>query len=481
MAVKKITKRWLFNNLGVILVILLALEVAFAIGVRGFFYSSVEQSVNSQANYITSMLKSYSEDSSVTFSTEVRRMVEQFGEKDKMELMAVDINGNVIITSSGFESTEKMYMPDFEEAIVSSDMRGQFRGVINNENVLAITVLSPVNDESLAAMRFVVSLSRVDEQIVVFIAIITLIGVAIIFFVILSSSYFINSIVIPVGEMGKTARRIAQGDFKARLEKKNDDEIGELCDIINYMAEELATSEALKNDFISSVSHELRTPLTSIKGWVETIAAIRDPADPNFRRGVQVISSEADRLYSMVEELLDFSRMQNGLKLDLQLLDLVAEVSDAAIMVERRVELEGLHLAYDEPEEPMPVMADPARLRQVFINVLDNAVKYSPPHGTVRMDVLSDGNSAFVNISDEGRGIAPDDLENVKVKFFKGKGAVRGSGIGLAVVDEIVTALDGSVDIQSEVGRGTTVTVRLPLYKRPAPSGAPPRGGTAGV
>ena len=183
----------------------------------------------------------------------------------------------------------------------------------------------------------------------------------------------------------------------------------------------------------------------------------------------------------MVEELLYFSRMQNGLKLDLQLLDLVAEVSDAAIMVERRVELEGLHLAYDEPEEPMPVMADPARLRQVFINVLDNAVKYSPPHGTVRMDVLSDGNSAFVNISDEGRGIAPDDLENVKVKFFKGKGAVRGSGIGLAVVDEIVTALDGSVDIQSEVGRGTTVTVRLPLYKRPAPSGAPPRGGTAGV
>ena len=285
----------------------------------------------------------------------------------------------------------------------------------------------------------------------------------------------------PIGEIEATAAKIAEGNLDTRIENKYNDEIGKLSDTINHMAGELDKTERMKNEFISSVSHELRTPLTSIKGWVETIAAIRDPADPNFRRGVQVISSEADRLYSMVEELLDFSRMQNGLKLDLQLLDLVAEVSDAAIMVERRVELEGLHLAYDEPEEPMPVMADPARLRQVFINVLDNAVKYSPPHGTVRMDVLSDGNSAFVNISDEGRGIAPDDLENVKVKFFKGKGAVRGSGIGLAVVDEIVTALDGSVDIQSEVGRGTTVTVRLPLYKRPAPSGAPPRGGTAGV
>ncbi len=293
--------------------------------------------------------------------------------------------------------------------------------------------------------------------------------------------FFIRSIVRPIGEIEATAAKIAEGNLDTRIENKYNDEIGKLSDTINHMAGELDKTERMKNEFISSVSHELRTPLTSIKGWVETIAAIRDPADPNFRRGVQVISSEADRLYSMVEELLDFSRMQNGLKLDLQLLDLVAEVSDAAIMVERRVELEGLHLAYDEPEEPMPVMADPARLRQVFINVLDNAVKYSPPHGTVRMDVLSDGNSAFVNISDEGRGIAPDDLENVKVKFFKGKGAVRGSGIGLAVVDEIVTALDGSVDIQSEVGRGTTVTVRLPLYKRPAPSGAPPRGGTAGV
>ena len=293
--------------------------------------------------------------------------------------------------------------------------------------------------------------------------------------------FFIRSIVRPIGEIEATAAKIAEGNLDTRIENKYNDEIGTLSDTINHMAGELDKTERMKNEFISSVSHELRTPLTSIKGWVETIAAIRDPADPNFRRGVQVISSEADRLYSMVEELLDFSRMQNGLKLDLQLLDLVAEVSDAAIMVERRVELEGLHLAYDEPEEPMPVMADPARLRQVFINVLDNAVKYSPPHGTVRMDVLSDGNSAFVNISDEGRGIAPDDLENVKVKFFKGKGAVRGSGIGLAVVDEIVTALDGSVDIQSEVGRGTTVTVRLPLYKRPAPSGAPPRGGTAGV
>ena len=349
------------------------------------------------------------------------------------------------------------------------------------EKVMAVTTLLPRAAGEIVAVRFVTSLTLVDQSIAALVAFSLALVTAVVLFSVWTGMFFIRSIVRPIGEIEATAAKIAEGNLDTRIENKYNDEIGKLSDTINHMAGELDKTERMKNEFISSVSHELRTPLTSIKGWVETIAAIRDPADPNFRRGVQVISSEADRLYSMVEELLDFSRMQNGLKLDLQLLDLVAEVSDAAIMVERRVELEGLHLAYDEPEEPMPVMADPARLRQVFINVLDNAVKYSPPHGTVRMDVLSDGNSAFVNISDEGRGIAPDDLENVKVKFFKGKGAVRGSGIGLAVVDEIVTALDGSVDIQSEVGRGTTVTVRLPLYKRPAPSGAPPRGGTAGV
>ena len=397
--------------------------------------------------------------------------------------MLLDQNGVVLATSSGIINENLTDGTDYYRALVSSDGIGRaiFR-TPDGERVMAVTALVPYDAGNITAMRLVTSLTLADRQwwnLVLISGGVVLVALG---FALWSGLFFVRSIVRPLGQVESIANRIAGGDLQTRLpDTRYDDEIGRLCRTINEMAEHLTETERMKNEFISSVSHELRTPLTSIKGWVETIAAIRDPADPNFRRGVQVISSEADRLYSMVEELLDFSRMQNGLKLDLQLLDLVAEVSDAAIMVERRVELEGLHLAYDEPEEPMPVMADPARLRQVFINVLDNAVKYSPPHGTVRMDVLSDGNSAFVNISDEGRGIAPDDLENVKVKFFKGKGAVRGSGIGLAVVDEIVTALDGSVDIQSEVGRGTTVTVRLPLYKRPAPSGAPPRGGTAGV
>ena len=181
----------------------------------------------------------------------------------------------------------------------------------------------------------------------------------------------------------------------------------------------------------------------------------------------------------MEEELLSFCLLESGVKLDCKPLDLVAELTDAALFVQARMQQEGLTLEYEEPELPLPIWADPGRLRQVFVNVLDNAIKYSPPGGAIAIDLLQDGENAYVLVRDQGRGISPEDLENVKLKFFKGKGAVRGSGIGLAVVDEIMTALDGSVDLASELGKGTTVTLRLPLYRRDLPGraqGAPMQG-----
>ena len=123
-----------------------------------------------------------------------------------------------------------------------------------------------------------------------------------------------------------------------------------------------------------------------------------------------------------------------------------------------------LELVYEEPPDPFPVWADPARLRQVFVNVLDNAIKYSPPGGAIFLTLTRGPDTVTASVRDQGRGIAPEDLQNVKLKFFKAKNSVRGSGIGLAVVDEIVTALGGTTEIASTLGQGTTVSVTLPLY-----------------
>ena len=224
---------------------------------------------------------------------------------------------------------------------------------------------------------------------------------------------------------------------------------------------------AREHEFAADASHELRTPLTSIRGWVETLMTLDDPTDENYRKGLEIINNETGRLYNMVEELLDFSRLQNGrLRMECRPLDLVAELTDAVLFCEARIQREGLILSYTEPEEMIPVYADPDRLRQVFINILDNAIKYSAPGGRITVKIWQGEYKAFIEIIDQGRGIPPEDLENVKTKFYKGSNSVRGSGIGLALVDSIMTALDGTMDLKSTLGRGTVVTLGLPIYKR---------------
>lgn len=467
MAVKKITKRWLFNNLGVILVILIALEIGFAFGIRAFYYNNVQAAIMTQANIVVSQLNAYAEDSSAVFSEQVRSLVENFQERNSMELMTVDIDKKVTFTSSGFEPGSNIQMPDFDDAMKAADGVGRFTGVINGEKIMAITRASPVVDQQIAAVRFAVSLDLVDQQIILFILILTLVCVAIIFFVIFSGSYFINSIVNPVGEVGVTARKIAHGDFNARLAKRNDDEIGELCDTINYMAEELSQSERMKNDFISSVSHELRTPLTAIKGWAETIADMGGEVDPEMlSKGMRVITGETERLAGMVEELLDFSRIQSGrMKLVKDKMDVIAELSEAVLMFEERAKHEEKRLVYEEPDLVAPIEGDRNRLRQVFVNIIDNALKYSDRGDTVSIKADMREDDIRIIVADTGCGIREQDLPKVKEKFFKANSTRRGSGIGLAVADEIVAMHGGSLEITSKENVGTRVTILLPAGK----------------
>ena len=466
-----ITARWLRGSLLITALVLAVAEGLFLYSTYQNLYGGVQRAMLNRFTAIDGRLQATgtagdARDTAAARGQALRRIVEQFDEKDKLELMLLDSGGTVLATSSGVVNRGLMQGEDFGTALTSDSGVGTaiFR-TDTSERVMAVTSLVPYAAGGIAAMRLITSLSLVDRQWQQVLLASMGVAVAVLGFTIMSGLFFVRSIVRPLGEVEATATRIAHGDFAARLpDTRYEDEVGRLCRTINRMAEELAKTDRMKNDFISSVSHELRTPLTSIKGWVETISNIKNPDDANYRRGLAVITAETDRLYTMVEELLDFSRLQNGIKLNCQVLDLVAEATDAALFVEPRIRQEGLHLAYEEPPDPYPVWADPARLRQVFVNILDNAVKYSTPGASIFITLTRTGETASVTVRDQGRGISPEDLENVKVKFYKGKNAVRGSGIGLAVVDEIVTALGGTLDIASTLGQGTAVTVTLPVY-----------------
>ena len=296
--------------------------------------------------------------------------------------------------------------------------------------------------------------------------------------VIFSGLLFIRSIVKPIRRLSEAAAQIAQGDFSAseKIEHKYDDEIGDLCDAVSDMAKDLQTTEQMKNDFISRVSHELRTPLTAIKGWAETMQlSERGTLDRRtFDRGMGVIIKESSRLTGIVEELLDFGRIQSGrMVLINEKIDIIAEFDETVYMLKDRAAEEGIHLLYDEDDTVYypPVYGDRNRLRQVFLNVLDNALKYTPKGGVVAAQVIytkDDPEVIKIVVTDSGCGISAEDLPRVKEKFYKANQKVGGSGIGLAVADEIMNLHHGSLNIESGEGVGTTVTLTLPVYKEGA-------------
>lgn len=465
MLAKGVSRRWLVNTLGVVLLILVISITTLSLMVQSSTYNGIELSLAGRADELLNLL-SYSGDGMNTssgFSGIVRDYIERFPDKSNMEIMALDQNGQVVITSTGFEPDQNQEMPDYEEALGSAGGEGKWVGRLNTgEKVMAISrVVRDENGGLIGSVRYLVSMERADQQISFLITILVAVGLLILLLLSLSGVYFIRSILVPVRQLSQSARKIAQGDFGVRIDKAKDDEIGELVDAINDMAGELGAAEQMKNDFISSVSHELRTPLTAIKGWAETLQEGAD--QETAEKGMNVIIRESERLSGLVEELLDFSRLQNNrMRLIVSRLDILAELDEAVYMFTDRARTEQKQLNYEETTALPPVYGDVDRLRQVFVNIIDNALKYTSPGGTITVFSREDSGWVRVTISDTGCGIPAEHLPNVKKKFYKANQLVRGSGIGLAVADEIVRLHGGTLEIDSQEGVGTTVVISLP-------------------
>ena len=456
-----IAGRWMFNTLSVVGILLVIANVCIYYFTQ-YYYGSAENYLVSEANATATVLSRLYEDMAVNYSTEVRELIEGFDKKSQMEMMSINKNGEVTLSSSGFSPDESYNMPDYDMAMKSDDGVGVFHGYENGENIIAVTVTIAQPSSNYNALRYVTSMKQIDAQLGTIMLAAVIVSVAVILLVISSGMYFVKSICVPLMQISVTAKKLAKGDFSERIAIRNNDEIGELSRVFNDMADELENSEAIKNDFISSVSHELRTPLTAIKGWSETLQAGYD--EDTYRKGMTVITHETGRLEGMVEELLDFSRIQNGrFSLQMANIDIIAELDDALLIYTDKARKENKTIHYTEPEFLCVVYGDKNRLRQVFINVIDNAIKYSDPGGSVDISVEKGTDTLTITVADTGIGIAASDLPKVKAKFYKADNTRRGSGIGLAVADEIISMHGGTLDIDSVLGKGTTVTITLPL------------------
>ncbi len=468
-----ITKRWVLNTFCVIAIVLLGFVLVALMLFKEQYYEAVRVTLNSRA---TGMVQSYfdlsSADTDEAFNLRAKEYVESFNDKSIMEVWVIDRYGNVVVSSSGFSVADEVF-PDYLAAKNGKSGKADWVGKMRSgEHVMALSfMLSGTHGQQQGAVRYIISLQDIDSQLRTVFVLLLLLALVILSFVTVSGMFFIRSIVNPVQKINETALKIAQGDLSARIEgREYEDEIGQLSETINHMARELNETNRMKNEFLSTVSHELRTPLTAIKGWGETLLATPREDAVLQEKGLSVIIKESERLTQLVEELLDFSRMESGnMSIRMEIFDVCAVLDEVIVGFNARAVRENIHLEYKLPPNPVFMRGDGNRIKQVFFNVLDNAFKYSTADAYVLVNAcLSDEKNIVVTVADTGCGISSADLPHVTEKFYKANTAVRGSGIGLAVVSEIVSLHEGQFAIQSEEGRGTTVTLTFPVQDTPA-------------
>ena len=459
---KSIKTRWFLNVFLIVAVFVTVAVIAFSVLFRSVYYERME----SLANEYTYEFYALESSGQNTFEDSAITVAGQFPYKTKMSVLVLDKNGEAVVSTSGFQSSESQ-LPDFESAKKTGTPQTVTEKSQSGESVLSCcTPLYDSDGEFLGAYRWSVSTKAVDRMCLKFTLIMILCGAAVLLIFAFSGIYFIKSIINPIKDVSNIARKIAMGDFESRIEVTRNDEIGELCGAVNYMASELYSAQNLKNDFISSVSHELRTPLTAIRGWGETAKMSVGTDDELVNRGLDVVLNEANRLSGLVEELLDFSRIETGrLQVNTVPINVTKILTESADMYAELARQNGIEFIVTPPSEQLQVLGDGDRLKQVFINVIDNAVKYTESGGQVLIAQASEEGCVRITVTDTGVGIPAADIDRVKEKFYKANKTVRGSGIGLAVADEIIKQHKGLLFLESTEGAGTTVTVVLPLYE----------------
>ncbi len=464
-----IKKRWILNNLVYVVLVIILAVIIYSVGNMNYYYANVRTNLSNRVQVNSRYFNDNVNTNFDSFYYNAKRQTLEFSDRDRLERQILFSDGRVMFSSSGLPSGTIPGTPEIDEAITKGEI-SSFIGAdpLTGERIMSVS--SPLvtnNSNVVGVMRYVTSLHEVDRQIIVQSGIAALLGLVIILLVFVSNQYFIRSIVNPLHEVIETTRQITKGSYGVRIEKKYDDEIGDLCDTINEMSVEISRAERIKNEFISSVSHELRTPLTAIIGWGETLSTVGPEHYEETQKGIGVILKETRRLSKMVEELLDFARMESGrFNLMMEPMDLTAELEETLYMYHETFKKKNIRLEYTQNDEDIWINGDQERLKQVFFNILDNAVKHGEQGGRLTVSATADDAMATIAIRDYGEGIPEEELPYVKLKFYKGTSKMKGSGIGLAVSDEIVNLHGGELNIESKVGEGTCVYVVLPLLKQ---------------
>lgn len=456
-----IKARMVWSYLLLIFLVVCVLGIVFGTLIWNYYYGSAQSSVKQRA--LTALELHGRSLASLNPPDQGQYMLQNMIEGGT-RLQLLDPSGNLRIDSDGFADKLRYATPDVKLAEAGSS--GSWIGVdpYYGERVVSVTVPVWNGLRIVSLLRYSAGLTQVDDMVLQLIRMTCIVGIAVVLLFLGLSLLLAQRIVRPIRELTRAARHMADGDWTRRAQVHGHDEIGLLAETFNSMAIELQQREKLKDDFISSISHELRTPLTSIKGWSETLKDGEPGDEEEMQLGLSIISRETERLSGLVEDLLDFSKLSaRNMELHTETLDLNSPVRETVRQLAVREEQTGVRIVSSLGKSAIIVSADANRIKQVVINLIDNAFKYTPSGGSIHISTYVADQSVILTVADTGSGIAEEDLPHVTEKFYKASKGHGGSGLGLAICREIIELHGGSLSMDSELGAGTIVTVKLPV------------------
>lgn len=429
--------------------------------IKFYFYSNLQETLLGQLKTSAEFYNRYF--SSSTLEENVLSDVDVFWKQTSAQVQIIDVKGNILMDSIGVKNNRKLDTPDYKKAI-----KGDYASYIgavdyNGSKVMSISYPLKSNEKIQGILRFTTSLEEIDKNIKQIMGLLLFIAVIVVIISTFLSLFLSRFIVDPIKELTCVAEEMAEGNLKDRSTINSKDEIGKLSSTINYMADEIEKKEKLKNEFICSVSHELRTPLTSIKGWAIVLNSEKIDEE-SLKDGLNIIEKESDRLSVMVEELLDFSKFVSGkIILKKEECNLEALSKYIHIHLKPRAERENIEFKITCEKNLPNIIVDKDRIKQVCLNILDNAFKFNHSGGCVNFSIFKDNDNIIFRFEDNGSGISEEDLPKVKDKFYKGQSSKSQNGIGLSICDEIIKLHNGQFIIKSELNKGTKIEVVLDI------------------
>lgn len=460
----------IFSIMKIIMIFVTLVVVGFEIfsyrSITNYYESALVGAMLNQAKYNQVLYSNYL--SRYDLSEIVIGDKNSFYRNNVSQVQILDNSSNVLFDSLG--SSKIGTKIKSTDVINANKGEYSYQKIINKktgEEVIALSYPLSDNQKQIGIIRLISSTAKVKENVNNQMIIFLFFGFTIFLFALVVSFYASKRWIVPIKNLTKVGEKLAQGDFKVKASEDGKNEISELGQTLNYMSENIVKREDMKNEFISSVSHELRTPLTSIKGWAITLQAKEIQKNEDMlNQGLTIIENEGERLSLMVEDLLNFSRLSSTSfqyeKEDLNIVEIAKEVYQ---QLYPRSLNEKINFDFKTAYEEIIVNCDKNRMKEVFINIIDNAMKFTPKDGHIDIFISKEDENVNIEVKDDGEGIKEDEISFVSSKFFKGSSSKSQTGLGLSICEEIVKAHDGKLVIKSKYTVGTSVIVVLPRVK----------------